>query len=234
MNTIAVPFKKNSSFSIFGCTGSGKTFFVYRFLKYIKYLFTQDDIPQKIVFCYSVFQKLYEQIKQEVPEVEFFQGLPTADDLEEFETSHTLLILDDLGEQLINDLNTCLLFTQGCHHRGFSVMRISQNIFEQGKFARSITINSSYIVLLKSPRDIKQINVLGSQIFDTEAKRLTETYEISTATDFGYLILDLLPFTDKNLRMRTNVFPGEDMIIYTSLTFKIEDITLQRLNGGQH
>ena len=233
MSTIAVPFKKNSSFSIFGCTGSGKTFFVYRFLKNTKHIFAKDDTPQKIVFCYSVFQKLYERIKQEIPEVEFFQGLPTSDDLDDFETSHTLLILDDLGEQLINDLNTCLLFTQGCHHRGFSVMRISQNIFEQGRFARSIAINSSYIVLLKSPRDVKQIKVLGSQIFDTEARRLTEAYEIATSSEFGYLILDLLPFTDKNLRMRTNVFPGEDMIIYAPLSLKIEDISLQKLNGGE-
>ncbi len=231
MLTISVPFKKNTSFSIFGCTGSGKTFFVYRFLSNIDNIFENGEAPQKIVFCYSVFQKLYERIKQEIPRVEFFQGLPTSEDLEVFESAHTLLILDDLGEQLINDLNTCLLFTQGCHHRGFSVMRISQNIFEQGKFARSIAINSSYIVLLKSPRDVKQIKVLGSQIFDSEAKRLIEAYEDSTSTEFGYLILDLLPFTDKNLRMRTNVFPGEDMIIYTSLNLKIEDISLQKLNG---
>ncbi len=231
MLTISVPFKKNTSFSIFGCTGSGKTYFVYRFLSNADNIFEKGDAPQKIVFCYSVFQKLYERIKQEIPRVEFFQGLPTSEDLETFESDHTLLILDDLGEQLINDLNTCLLFTQGCHHRGFSVMRISQNIFEQGKFARSIAINSSYIVLLKSPRDVKQIKVLGSQIFDSEAKRLIEAYEDSTNSEFGYLILDLLPFTDKNLRMRTNVFPGEDMIIYAPLTLKIEDITLQKLNG---
>ena len=156
MLTISVPFKKNTSFSIFGCTGSGKTFFVYRFLSNIENIFEKGEAPQKIVFCYSVFQKLYERIKHEISCVEFFHGLPTSEDLELFETEHTLLILDDLGEQLINDLNTCLLFTQGCHHRGFSIMRISQNIFEQGKFARSIAINS-YIVLLKSARDIKQI-----------------------------------------------------------------------------
>ncbi len=226
-----VPFKKNSSFSIFGTTGSGKTYFVYRFLRDIKYIYNSEDTPKKIVFCYSVFQKLYEKMKEEIENIEFFQGLPTSEDLEKFETDHTLLILDDLGESLVNDKNTCLLFTQGCHHRGFSVMRISQNIFEQGKFARSIALNSSYIVLLKSPRDVKQIKVLGSQIFDSERHRLLEAYEDSTSKIHGYLILDLLPFTDKNLRMRTNIFQGEDLIVYMSPSFKIEDIAIQNIDG---
>ncbi len=227
MEVIAVPFKKNSSFSIFGCTGSGKTYFVYRFLSNIKSMYEENDRPERIVFCYSVFQKLYEKLKQEIKDLEFFQGLPTSDDLDRFETNHTLLILDDLGEQIVNDMNACLLFTQGCHHRGFSVMRISQNIFEQGKFARTIAINSSYVVLLKSPRDVKQVKVLASQVFDKEKNRLIEAYESATEQVYGYLILDLLPFTDQNLRMRSQVFPGEDMIIYTSLNFKVDDISLQ-------
>ncbi len=227
MEVIAIPFKKNSSFSIFGCTGSGKTHFVYRFLTNIKSMYEKSERPEKIVFCYSVFQKLYERMKQEVENIEFFQGLPTSDDLEQFQTNHTLLILDDLGEQIVNDLNACLLFTQGCHHRGFSVMRISQNIFEQGKFARTIAINSSYVVLLKSPRDVKQVKILASQVFDHEKNRLIEAYENSTSLEYGYLILDLLPFTDQNLRMRTRVFPGEDMIIYASPSFKVDDISLQ-------
>ncbi len=231
MSENVVPFKKNSSFSIFGTTGSGKTYFVYRFLRDIKYIYNSEDAPKKIVFCYSVFQKLYEKMKAEIENIEFFHGLPTSEDLEKFETDHTLLILDDLGESLVNDKNTCLLFTQGCHHRGFSVMRISQNIFEQGKFARSIALNSSYIVLLKSPRDVKQIKVLGSQIFDSERHRLLEAYEDSTSKIHGYLILDLLPFTDKNLRMRTNIFQGEDLIVYMSPSFKIEDIALQNIDG---
>lgn len=214
-DTISIPFKKNSSYSIFGATSSGKTYFVYRFLINIKMMYYENEVPQKIIFCYSVYQSLYDKIKAEIPSVIFFKGLPTTEDIENFQTTHTLLILDDLGEQLVNDINSSLLFTQGCHHKGFSVMRISQNIFEKGKFSRTISINSSYIILLKSPRDINQISILGTQILGSERKRLVEAYENATSDIYGYLIIDLLPFTDANLRLRTNIFPPSEMLIYT-------------------
>lgn len=220
---IAIPFKKNASFSIFGATSSGKSYFVFKFLKYIDQLYITEDKPQKIVFCYSVYQSLYDRIKLEIPAVEFYQGLPDSEKLTDFETNHTLLILDDLGELLVNDLNSALLFTQGCHHRGFSVMRISQNIFEKGKFSRTISINSSYLVLMKSPRDINQIRVLGSQIFGQNRERLIEAYENSNSINFGYLLIDLLPFSDNNLRLRSKIFPPDDMVVYAPLDFNPED-----------
>ena len=73
---------------------------------------------------------------------------------------------------------------------------------------------------------------MGSQVFDNEKNRLFEAYEDSTSLEFGYLILDLLPFTDNNLRMRTNVFPGQDMIIYTSLDFKVDNIDSTSIHGN--
>jgi len=220
MSKIAVPFKKNSSFAVFGSTSSGKTFWVYRFLTNLKYIYEDSAIPQKIVFAYSVYQSLYDKLKAELPDIIFIKGLPSADQIESFVTNHTLLILDDLAELIVNDLDISLLFTQGCHHKGFSIIKISQNIFQKGAFARTISLNSSYLVVLKSVRDTQQIACLGVQVFGSGSKRLVEAYEDATSYEYGYLIVDLLPATDKELRLRTLVFPDEDMVIYTSSNFE--------------
>ena len=58
---------------------------------------------------------------------------------------------------------------------------------------------------------------LGQQLFPGQSNTLVEAYEDATAGRYGYLVLDLTPMGEDKYRMRTNVFPGEDPIIYTRL-----------------
>lgn len=118
--------------------------------------------------------------------------------------------------QVVESKDTQLLFTQGCHHRRLSVIYPSQNLFQQGKSARTIALNSWYTVLFINVRGTSQIMTLGRQLFPGHAQTLLEAYEDTTKNSYGYLVLDLTPMVHR-YRMGTNVFPGEDLIIYTRL-----------------
>ena len=53
------------------------------------------------------------------------------------------------------------IFTKGSHHRDLNVFYITQNLFHQGKGQRDISLNASYIIYFKNPRDKRQIKHLA-------------------------------------------------------------------------
>ncbi len=70
--------------------------------------------------------------------------------------------------------------SQNMHHKSFSIILITQNLFFQGKTSRTITLNTHYIILYKNPRDAMQIMVLGRQIFPGNTKYFMECYQDAT------------------------------------------------------
>ena len=69
------------------------------------------------------------------------------------------------------------IFTQGCHHLGLSVMFITQNLFVQGKSARTISLNTTYVVLFKNIRDQLQIRYFARQLFPNKVDQFLSIYE---------------------------------------------------------
>ena len=57
-----------------------------------------------------------------------------------------------------------LWFTKKEHHRNASVVYVTQNLFQQSKSSRTISLNAHYLVLFQSPRDKMQIKVLANQL----------------------------------------------------------------------
>ena len=104
------------------------------------------------------------------------------------------------------------MFTQGCHHRGLSVIFITQNLFAQGKCSRTISLNATYLVLFRNIRDVHQINYLATQLGNKE--QFLKAYHFALRKSYGYLIVDMSPSTNNNLRLRINVFPGEFPIVF--------------------
>jgi len=54
--------------------------------------------------------------------------------------------------QVVDDKNILNLFTVGSHHRKNSVIFLTQNIYEKGKYARTISLNTHYFILFKNRR----------------------------------------------------------------------------------
>ena len=114
-----------------------------------------DQPPDKILYCFGILQPLFDEMEKTLPNITLLQGLPTMDVIEEFSADrrHRFIVLDDLMHRVIQDVDMELLFTQCCHHRKFSVIFITQNIFPGGSKSRTITLNTIYMVLRKNIRD---------------------------------------------------------------------------------
>ena len=210
-----LPFRPCSSICISGTTGCGKTQWVYKLLKNSKGMFVQDP-PETILYCYGTWQDLFEDMEENIPNMTFQEGLPNVDTLNAIANNgkHNVIVIDDLAHQLVKSPAMEVLFTQGCHHKKFSVIYITQNMFQKGQNARTITLNTWYNVVFRNLRDASQINVLGRQMFPGKPGILQEAYEDATGRPYGYLIIDNSPHSDRKYRLRTQIFPSEDPLVY--------------------
>lgn len=118
-----------------------------------------------------------------------------------------LIILDDLMREA--DGNVVDLFTKGSHHYNISVMFVTQNIFNQGKGRRDISLNAHYIVCFKNPRDKQQIRTLSNQVYPENPKFVQEAYIDATTQPHGYLLFDLKQSTPDLHRFRTSIFKND-------------------------
>jgi hypothetical protein len=166
---------------------------------------------EHIIFCYSEWQPLYETLSEK-ESVEFRQELPS---LEDFPSGHgpKLLIIDDFMHE-IKELKKEILkfYIKGSHHRNLSVFFLSQCLFPDG--LRQISLNSHYIVLFKTTRDLAQIRTFCLQVDPNHWRALHEAYEDATQLGYSYILFDFKPNQLDHLRLRTKIFPDESTVIY--------------------
>ena len=199
-----------SNIIISGPTGSGKTQFVSHLLK-SKNL---DPFPSRILYLYSEWQHDYDNLLESLPDVNFQRGFPDKL-MDMFSANHTnLLILDDQMSKIGDTKELADLFTKGSHHRNLTIIYIVQNLFDKSKSMRTASLNAQYLVLFKSPRDKTVIQHLGNQMFPKKTKFLVEAFEDATQAPYGYLLVDLRQDTPEDMRIRTNIFPGEQETAY--------------------
>ena len=208
------PFPECTSIAVSGATMSGKSFWTFHLLREKETMFTSP--PEKVLYCYGIFQPLFEKVEKEMPFVTFHQGLPSEEVLQHLAspTSCNLIILDDLMEQVTSSGDMESLFVKGVHHLHLSVLYINQNLYCKGKHRRTINLNTHIYVLMKNPRDVSQLQCLARQAFLGKSAFLLEAYKDATSQPYGYLVLDFSPGAEEAYRVRTRVFEGEDTIIY--------------------
>jgi len=187
-----------------GPTGSGKTWFVFKLIENVDVMI--DPPPRRMVYCYGEYQKLFDKY----PQVTFHQGLPDLDDFDGREP--TLLVIDDLMNEA--DESVANLFTKGSHHRNVSVVFLVQNLFHKNKHVRTISLNSHYMVLFENPRDASQFASLARQMYPNKSMFAVEAYKDATREPYSYLLVDLRPEQDEELRLRTGIFPGDTHYVY--------------------
>ena len=187
-----------------GPTQSGKSHFVFKLISLSNTVIFPP--PERTVWCYGEYQDAFRDWSDNV---EFIGGLTDSNLLD---GRRTLLIIDDLMSE--TDSRVTKLFTKGSHHKNASVIYISQNLFHEGKENRNISLNSHYLILFKNPRDAVQIAHLGRQIFPDKGKYFREAFTDATSRPYGYLLVDLKPTTQDELRLRTDIFLPEMTIVY--------------------
>lgn len=212
-------FQHPCNIFISGPSGSGKTQFVKKLIEYKDNLF--QNVPQQIVWCYKEWQSVYAMLQEsEGSFIKFVNGIP--DDEEEIvsDTSipHLVVFDDMLGDK--DEEKIKLWFTRKGHHRNASVIYITQNMFQQSKASRTMSLNAHYMVLFQNTRDKGQIKVLASQI---QLPHLLQSYQDAISVPHGYLVIDFHPRTPDTYRLRTDIFhqwmTGDDRgpVVYTGL-----------------
>jgi hypothetical protein len=209
-----LPFRSPTSIAIFGCTQSGKSTFIYKLLTQMNELFS---IPPKwVLYCYGILPNNAQELYDTIEGLTLHEGLPSEAVIEEKTENreHGIIVLDDLISSVMKSSTGETLFTMGSHHKNLSVILVSQNIFYQGKVARTISLNMHYLVLFRNLRDKRQIKSLAQQIYPSHANAFMDVYNDIHKTPFNYLLIDLPPHSEEEYRLRTRIFKEEYPIIY--------------------
>ena len=78
-----------------GMTGSGKTVWVQSLLQQTQTVI--DQLPERIIWCYSQWQPAYSQLLMLIPTIEFLKGIPTALEQDAYldVNKRNLIVIDD-------------------------------------------------------------------------------------------------------------------------------------------
>ena len=220
-------FKHPFCMMVAGPSRSGKTYWV------AKLLMTKDKrihpTPDRIVYCYRHWQKLYNTLRMSNPSIRWQQGLPNSVLVEKLED--TIVVIDDLMEAGMSDPTLMSMFTEGSHHRNISVIFIVQNLLHQGRRSRSLNLNTQYLVLYKNPRDMQQIKTIAQQMYPTDWRRFLAYFEAETSRPYGKVIIDLHPETEE--KNRFVVDDDDTQQLNTAGNSGANNVVLQRMEARQ-
>jgi hypothetical protein len=210
-------FHAPSSILLAGPTMAGKTSLTMSILRNADTMYKVP--PKHIIYCYGVYQRVFSQLEDDIANLTLHHGLPSTELIEnigsEEPEDHSIIILDDLLDSVCESRAMCQLFIRNCHHLRISVIFITQNLYHQAKYSRTINLNSSYLILMKTCRDLQQIHYLSRQMDPSTPKRLLEAYECATSRPWGYLVVNNLTATgDDDIRLSSCILPWEDLVLY--------------------
>lgn len=206
-------FRHPFSMTVCGTSGSGKTFWVIKLLKH-KDLMIQPNVD-KITWFYGSAGSMQEVREKGLGDIEFIKGLPTDTWIsQQSRDVKKLVIIDDQ----MSKLNTGIvgdMFTKHAHHENMSVILLLQNLFPQNaRDMRDINLNAKYRILFEQP-DLRQMRILSSSLLDQPNAIQDILAEKKKKKDYyAYLVIDHNQTTPKELRLRSNVFPGEEQEVY--------------------
>jgi hypothetical protein len=199
-----IRFKCNFTMLIAGASSSGKSTFVSHLLRNADSLYTET--PGPVVYFYKVHQELFDELGKEGVVDQFIQGPPTMEWLADYcgQNENATIIIDD--QAIDSSEDTSNIFSVGSHHLKCNVILITQSLFWKNKHARDISLSSTYIVLMKNPRDQLQITNFSKQFQPGASAVIRAIFKEATTRPYSYLIFDMHQKTPESLRMFSNIF----------------------------
>ena len=201
-------FKHPFTCIVSGPTKAGKTVWVRNLICQANQMI--EPPPEQIYYCYSEWQPIYNELA--AFGINLVRGIPDMNELKSSYTIPKLVIFDDLMQEMKTDKNLVNLFTKGSHHWNLSVIHIVQNLFYDG--LRTSRVNAQYLVLMKNPSDQLQALTLAKQLYPGKTHFFMDAYKDACSQSYDYLLVDLNQETPENMRLQTDIFPGQMLVTY--------------------
>ena len=214
-------FKHPFNAVIAGPSGSGKTVLLRDILEQHKITVNGiDKTTVNVVWCYGVWQNLYEIPLMNVS-LKYIHGIPDEEDIEKFD----IIVLDDLMVEIEKSKFVSDLFTRISHHNNQSIFLLTQNLYHKGPIFRTLNINTHYLVIFNNPRDKKQVCTLAQQASPYSYDYFMSAYDQATDEPHGYLIVDCKQSTPKHLKLRGRIIPNKETNYqFLPLGFKFKNV----------
>ena len=133
-------------------------------------MYSRDPHCQ-ILYCYGIYQPLFDEMERTIKNLRSKQGLPSSEELEDFtmDRRHKLIVIDDLVHRVVEDKQMELLLTQGTHHKCVSVILITQNLYPRRETRQDHSFK--YVVLgIDEEFERRQLYILGDRTLGYQRK----------------------------------------------------------------
>ena len=200
-------------FQVVGPSGSGKTHFVVNLLSHnglfkeptrqIYWLMGTDEGES------GDTQKQFKMLKR-VKILKCFE-----EGWQEKPRKGDVVVIDDLFSESTKEQDFNNMFTKVARHRQVTVIFITQNLFHQGGQHRTRNLNVHYLVIFKNPRDNTVIDYLARQAYPSNRAFLINAFKDATLDKpHGYLFLDFTQACPDLLRVRSDIFNPNGVVVY--------------------
>ena len=85
-----------------------------------------------------------------------------------------ILVLDDQIGVANSSKSVADIVIKGSHHKNLTVIYLLQNVYNQGKSQKTISLNSHYSVVFRTLRDASQFRTMAYQICPNDGKWLVD------------------------------------------------------------
>ncbi|RWS19648.1 hypothetical protein B4U80_05101 [Leptotrombidium deliense] len=195
-----------------GPSFSGKTTLVTNIINCLSEISTFENIKINLLWIYGQQESISNISFCQNINVLFDNVVPTDTYLKE--NNINIVVIDDLMSEACDDKALAEFFTKKSHHMKFSVFLLIQNLFYKSRQLRTISLNASYIIIMKNRRDLSQIDYIGRQLYPNNRRFFLDVYKDVTQYPFGYLLIDLKQTTPEEFRLRSNITDRFRTIIY--------------------
>ena len=201
-----------------GPSGSGKSTWVKNLILHRDECFTSP--PREILWFYKVESAVKNLIHELPASVQYFQGLPEKEAIQEMDAEvPRLIVIDDQEDSVDSSKIIKELFTVYSHHLNITVVFIVQNIYLKAKFMKSVTDQAQYLIHTKAAKGSQQLRSLGGQIFGKNGSRFVNwamNHAFENDSPYAYLLFDMHNLSKNWQRLRANVFPGECNLFFVT------------------
>lgn len=207
-----VRFPRGSTHLMVGASGSGKTVRTDRILRLKDEIMQEGSAIRNIVFFYSAWQPIYEELKKDGIVTKWINKMPSKAEFIEAvrfykDRGGSVVVIDDFMQEVGQDM--CDIVCVCSRHYNTTTFILFQNLFLADKFARTISRNVRFLHLHKTPRDSSQVRCLASQLSPGNFRWIVDAFTEATRQPYSCFLFDFSQDCPEELRYRSNYLPEE-------------------------